>query len=268
MARLSKANAVKHLRDVLNEIPELKELPYDSPRYEQWRNKTRLAITYTFGKESNHAGIPRDLPLYQLIVLNACSSSLQETYTSVLESAASEIEAMIEEIEMFWEEDELSSTSSNPNDPKSKGKNRGFIVHGHDDSAKEAVARFLEKLGLEPIILHEQPNQGRTIIEKFEDHADVAFAVVLLTPDDVGGLRDEPLDLKPRARQNVILELGFFLGKLGRQRVCPLVKGDVETPSDYDGVVYTKLDDAGGWQMKLVKELKAVGFDVDANKAI
>ena len=143
-----------------------------------------------------------------------------------------------------------------------------FVIHGHDEAARETVARFLERLGLEPVILHEQANKGRTIIEKFEDHADVAFAVVLLTPDDIGGLNDGQLELRSRARQNVILELGFFLGKLGRQRVCPLVKGDVETPSDYDGVVYTRQDDAGAWKMKLVQELRAAEFDVDANKVI
>ena len=145
---------------------------------------------------------------------------------------------------------------------------------------------------LEPVILHEQPNEGRTIIEKFEQHADVGFAVVLLTPDDMGrsaGNGNEPkpsssvsiegkpvlLDpsprngnnLKPRARQNVILELGFFLGKLDRACVCVLVKGDLETPSDYDGVVYTPLDDAGGWKHKLIQELKTAGFSVDANLA-
>ena len=92
--------------------------------------------------------------------------------------------------------------------------------------------------------------------------------MVLLTPDDVGKLKDEKSALKPRARQNVILELGFFLGMLGRERVCPLVKGDVETPSDYDGVVYTKLDDAGAWKMKLFQELKADGFGVDANRMV
>ena len=80
--------------------------------------------------------------------------------------------------------------------------------------------------------------------------------------------KDEKSDLQPRARQNVILELGFFLGRLGRERVCPLVKGDVETPSDYVGVVYTKLDDAGAWKMELVKELKADGFGVDANRVV
>ena len=146
--------------------------------------------------------------------------------------------------------------------------NRVSVIHGHDEAARETVARFLEKLDFQPIILYEQANKGRTIIEKFEEHADVPFAVVLLTPDDVGKLKNEESDLKPRARQNVILELGFFLGRLGRDRVCPLVKGDVETPSDYDGVVYTKLDGAGAWKMKLVQELKAAGFGVDANRVV
>lgn len=100
---------------------------------------------------------------------------------------------------------------------------RIFVVHGHNEAARETVARFLERVGFEPVILHEQPNKGRTIIEKFESYADVGFAVVLLTADDVGG-RDsvEGASLKARARQNVILELGYFLGKLGRARLRPL----------------------------------------------
>jgi predicted nucleotide-binding protein len=97
---------------------------------------------------------------------------------------------------------------------------------------KESVARFLEKLDLRPIILHEQPNKGRTVIEKFEAHSDVGFAVVLLTPDDVGGLASSPDKLSRRARQNVILELGYFIGKLGRAKVCALYKEGVEIPSD------------------------------------
>jgi predicted nucleotide-binding protein len=120
-----------------------------------------------------------------------------------------------------------------------------FLVHGHDESAREGVERFLEKLGLDAIILHEQPNAGRTIIEKVEKFAEVAFAVVLLTPDDVGGTAVNPQALSPRARQNVILELGYFLGKLGRTHVAALLKGDVEKPSDYDGVVYIVLDGRG-----------------------
>jgi predicted nucleotide-binding protein len=141
-----------------------------------------------------------------------------------------------------------------------------FVVHGHDDGARLAVARFLEQLGLEAIILSEQPDQGRTIIEKFEEYAaDVGFAVVLLTPDDLGGVAAAPAT-GSRARQNVIFELGYFAGKLGRGRACLMRKGVVEIPSDLHGVIYTDIDAADGWKLKLVKELKAAKLDFDANR--
>lgn len=143
-----------------------------------------------------------------------------------------------------------------------------FLVHGHDDSARESVARFLEKLGLEPIILHEQPNEGQTIIEKVERHAEVVYAVVLLTPDDVGAVATDREHLQPRARQNVILELGYFLGKLGRNRVAALRKGEIEKPSDYDGVIYIPLDPVGAWKLFLGRELKNAGLNVDLNDAM
>jgi len=141
-------------------------------------------------------------------------------------------------------------------EPIVSGTREVFVVHGHDGEAKESVARFLEKLELDPIILHEQPNQGRTLIEKFETSSkNVAFAVVLLTPDDLGYATDKPKKLEPRARQNVILELGYFMGRLGRTRVCALYKGGVELPSDFQGVVYLELDSAGAWRTKLAQEL-------------
>jgi hypothetical protein len=143
--------------------------------------------------------------------------------------------------------------------------NKVFIVHGHDEAALQGLARFLEKLGLEAIILREQPDRGQTIIEKFEHSADVGFAVILLTPDDVGGsIKADVSDA--RARQNVIFELGFFAGKLGRGRVCLLRKGQVEIPSDLFGVIYTDMDSAEAWKMKLVRELKAAQLDFDATK--
>jgi len=144
--------------------------------------------------------------------------------------------------------------------------NRVFVVHGHDEAALQGLARFLEKLGLEAIILKEQPDQGRTIIEKFEETADdIGFAVVLLTPDDLGAsVKTETSDA--RARQNVIFELGYFAAKLGRGRVCLLRKGHVEIPSDLYGVIYTDMDPADGWKAKLVGELKAAKLDFDANR--
>jgi predicted nucleotide-binding protein len=141
-----------------------------------------------------------------------------------------------------------------------------FVVHGHDDAVREAVARFISKLDLIPVILHEQASQGRTIVEKLEHHGDVGYAVVLLTPDDVGGTG--PDHLHPRARQNVVLELGYFLGRLGRDRVCAVHRGELELPSDYMGVIYIPFDSSGGWRLHLAKELRAAGFSVDMNRAL
>lgn len=141
-----------------------------------------------------------------------------------------------------------------------------FVVHGHDVSLKERVARLCDGLGLSPVILHEQPNKGKTIIEKFEENSDVGFAVVLLTPDDVGGPITSSQSLRPRARQNVVLELGYFIAKLGRSRVTALYVPDVELPSDMQGVLYVEVDPAGAWRMELAKEMRAAGLAVDLNR--
>lgn len=143
------------------------------------------------------------------------------------------------------------------------GGRKVFVVHGRDDGTKHEVARFLHNIDLEPIILHERPNRGRTIITKFQEEAkDVSFAIVLMTPDDEGGLTGGPFS--PRARQNVVFELGFFYGTLGSGHVVALVKGDVETPSDFDGVLYIQIDSTGGWKVQLARELKAAGLKFDA----
>lgn len=143
---------------------------------------------------------------------------------------------------------------------------RVFVVHGHDDGLKESAARFLSQLDLDPIILHEQANEGRTIIEKLEANADVGFAVVLLTPDDAGHRADAPDEIRSRARQNVVLELGLFVGLLGRNRVCALYKGDVELPGDLSGVLYVRIDDNAAWRYELAREIKAAGIKIDLNK--
>jgi predicted nucleotide-binding protein len=143
--------------------------------------------------------------------------------------------------------------------------NKIFIVHGHNNEIKQIVARTVSTLKLEPIILHEQIDQGKTIIEKFERNgAEVNFAIILLTADDEGKSKIEK-DFKVRARQNVVFEMGYFIGKLGRERVFLLLENGVDKPGDLDGIVYTSLDHAEGWKLKLVKELKAAGYKVTAD---
>jgi hypothetical protein len=140
-----------------------------------------------------------------------------------------------------------------------------FVVHGHDSDVKYQVAEYLERVtGSRPVILHEQPDAGRTIIEKFEAHAgEAGFAVVLLTPDDEGRARGTTA-LNPRARQNVVLELGYFIGRLGRGRVVALYSEGVELPSDLSGVLYKTL--SGNWHTELAKELQAAGVRLDLGR--
>lgn len=137
-----------------------------------------------------------------------------------------------------------------------------FIVHGHDSAMKHEVARFIELLGLEAIILDEQVNRGQTIIEKIEENASVCFAVVLYSPCDVGG-KDKD-NLEPRARQNVVFEHGFMIGKLGRDKVCAIIKGTIEKPTDIAGIVYIQME--GDWKLQLARELKNARLDVDLNR--
>lgn len=150
-----------------------------------------------------------------------------------------------------------------------------FIVHGHDEEAKQTVARFLEKLDLEVVILHEQADRGKTIIEKLEANSsdvDIGYAIVLLTPDDLGvavakGEKTTSRSLlRQRARQNVIFELGYFIAKLGRERMRALYVDGVELPSDYQGVLYTKYDSTGAWKFELAREIKAAGIELDLNR--
>jgi len=152
--------------------------------------------------------------------------------------------------------------------PSRETANHIFIVHDTDEAAKETVARFIERLPLEVVILHERSNQGRTIIEKLEKNSNIGYAVVLLTPDYMGAKKDQIDNLQPRARQNVIFELGWFYGRLGRERVCALYKEGVEIPTDFSGACYIPFDANGGWKLPLARELKESGYEFDIDNTI
>lgn len=177
------------------------------------------------------------------------------------------IDSIIERLELIpLSSKQLSITPETKTNVLSK---KVFVVHGRDEAAKTSLEIFLGEIGLEPIVLHRQADEGLTIIEKFEKHSDVSYAFILLTPDEIAYLAPE--DAKPdaernkenRARPNVIFEFGFFVGKLGRSKVCCLYTGDVSLPSDVSGMIYKKynqnIDEVA---YSIIKDLKASGFKI------
>lgn len=193
------------------------------------------------------------------------SEEIKDLRKDILEKIR-RLDSIKERIPLFQEDTTIQQIGKGDG-AKMNQNNSVFIVHGHDEAFKQSVARVIERLGLEAIILHERPNAGLTVIEKLESYSNVGFALVLLSPDDEGKSIRET-NLKPRARQNVIAELGYFVGKLGRKNVCPLYKEGVDIPSDFSGVLYVPYDDAGQWRFSLLSELRAAGYSVDANRLV
>lgn len=196
----------------------------------------------------------------------------KDTDTNAYDNMMGYLKALEGDLE-FWEDvaglqvDMYNNHLNGKKGVKHMSNKKVFIVHGHDELAESQMARFIEKIGLQAIILHEQPNSGRTIIEKIEANSDVQYAVVLYTPCDLGRAKEDKVESeKYRARQNVVFEHGYLIGKLGRNKVSALVKGDIETPGDISGVVYIKMDDGGAWKTQLVKEMKSIGLECDINK--
>jgi predicted nucleotide-binding protein len=222
-----------------NKINLLFGVTSQSPSFTRWQRDTRVALVAIFGEKSRHVS---EFEHIRYASIRYSSTPSEEWCKKGLEQAKAILESMINELREYGSNLALQQNNENTTAINS---NKIFIIHGHDKESKEMVARFLSQIDLIPVVLHEQANEGKTIIEKFETHADVGYAIALITPDDIGTAVIEPGNYKKRARQNVIFEFGYFIGKLGRNRVIGLVKDDVEMPSDYNGVVYTKINESG-----------------------
>ena len=243
----------------------LRSRPIDEDAASTWNLLTRNYLEKSFGKNSPNVTSITSVGSYSSFPMGASEAWWDNHRAETLRTQLSKMNGLIE---LLGTELELQHGTSIGSHTPVHG-HKIFLVHGHDELALQETARFLEKLDQEVIVLREQPNQGRTIIEKFEDYADVGFAIVLLTHDDKGGPVSVAAESQqPRARQNVIFEFGYFIGRLGRNRVCALYRPGVEIPSDYSGVLYQELDNKGGWRLQLAKELRAAGMAVDMNKAL
>ena len=241
------------------QVDEIK--PRDETALDAAKRRAEMLARNLFGSSSRYLVDLGNIQ-YHAMWASATTADKRRAWTDGVSELRNVIATMREEILLFDKPTESPSiTMANVGDEV-------FIVHGHDQAMKEAVARILTKLGLEPIILHEQPSEGKTVIEKFVEYAQVGYAVVLLSPDDFAYERQSsPENATLRARQNVVFELGYFVGRLGRERVLALHREEdrFEMPSDYSGVLFVPFDPADRWQFDLVRELRTAGYDVDAN---
>ena len=242
----------------------------DTGEFTEWKQTVQSALRRLFGTKCEQLQAFNKVKYTPSVFVSGMPDSVfQNRFMDGIRSARAIIRSAVTEFEDYELEPSSSvdpTATTSKSDDSAKVVRKIFVVHGHDNEMKQTVARFLERLDFEAIILHEQASGGNTIIEKFERNSDVSYAVVLLSPDDVGAPKDKKDELQPRARQNVVLELGYFIGRLGRSHVCPLMRGPLEIPSDVHGVVYVPFK-GEEWKFHLVKELKHLGFDIDANKA-
>jgi predicted nucleotide-binding protein len=259
-------NMVDKIENLIEQLATLKSDEYGSIQFKKWERNVKDTLRQLPVDSERYIQEFTDISYNNVgpLALYASSSDWTAAYQAGLDDAQILLESCRDNLPLSNQnlaemEQKNSSISSLTNDV--------FIVHGHDEEMKQAVARTLNTLKLNPIILHEQPNRGATIIEKFERNTDVQFAIILLSPDDMAFPKSEDCEkARPRPRQNVILELGYFVGKLSRDKVFALKRGDdLELPTDISGIIYTPYDSSGSWRFQLVKELKAIGYSVDAN---
>lgn len=245
------------LKNLIDEIDNLvkNKISYSDSRFELWKSRTERFLLKKYRRTSfEYNEFINSSFLDKLFFHYDPNENLDKLYYDFLYITKGLF------IDYLHEMKETSLEKQSPIVAKSYSKI--FIVHGHDGELKESVARIVEKQEIEAIILSEQVNSGRTIIEKFENYSDVDGAICLFTADDYGRAKVVSKD-KLRARQNVVLETGYFMGKLGRKNIVILTDNEVEMPSDLSGVVHTNTTN---WQISLLKELKAIGYKVDMNK--
>ena len=263
----------RRLERLVKGVDQLRSGTRRSAEFIKWESAVRYLLKDAFGDDSKELKEFEDTRYHPFSAVMGDTEGNErrshESFNEGLDRATALLGAYAARLEYLESKGSLAESPRRGADGGESTESRKvFIVHGRDSGTVAEVKNVVSALKLDPVILGEQPDRGRTIIEKFEDYAEVPYAIVLFTPDDAGGLADDTEHPMPRARQNVVLELGFFLGRLGRDKVCVLVKDKVEFPSDYQGVVYEPMDEDGGWRLRLVKELEAAGMDVDANRLV
>ena len=246
----------ERLKQITDEIPAMisANITSSDASFYAWKTKAEKFLIKKYGKDSfEHTEFKNTRFSLSLYVAGTPRSEFVFACQKGLRKTEAVFQTYLEE--MAEAELPVSNTAQPINYSKV------FIVHGHDGELKQSVARIVEQQGISAVILTEQANQGKTIIEKFENYSDVGGAICLFTADDFGRNKKDGTDCA-RARQNVVFETGYFIGKLGRNHIVILADSGIEMPSDLSGVVPTN---TGSWQFDLLKEMKAMGYAIDLN---
>ena len=264
--RIQKGRDIRSTKITSHDQVETFKQEYDKWNSYNFEYLRRIFSTEEFAIEYNWAGATG-----ARVVMHRPTpgEEISRLFTKI-DGKTSTIESIIERLELI----PLASSASVPSgviapDNNPQRTNKIFIVHGHDEIAKTSLEVFLRELGLEPVVLHRQADEGLTVIEKFEKHSDVGYAFIILTPDEIAYLKadeekeDSDRKKERRARPNVIFEFGYFVGKLGRPKVCCLHTGDVTLPSDVNGMIYKKYSSSiEEVAFSIIKDLKASGYNV------
>jgi predicted nucleotide-binding protein len=249
--------------NLLSQLDEIKSVRDENKR-DAFIRRLEMLIRQFFGNAAEYLRALNDLEFYGYY--DESEDDRVQSWSRGWNRARNLITTILEQVEISAELEKPPQKSSKK---ARRSSDKVFIVHGHNEAMKEAVARTLSKLKLTPIILHEMPNRGsKGLLDKLSENSDVSFAIVLLSPDDVGYSKKDGVDnAKSRPRQNVVFELGYFIGKIGREGVIPLYLKEegFEILSDYLGITFIDFDQAGNWKYEVVRELQAYGFNVDAN---
>ena len=247
-------------KEIYDEIESLEDWKMDafSPAFKAWKSKTERFLINYFGKDSYEVSHFNAVEFkFSMYAPGRTAADHFQKCQNGLEECKAVFETYLHEMENEGQSPEKLLINKN-----ARSFQKVFVVHGHDDALKQEVARIIEKQGLEAIILSEQANQGKTVIEKIEEYANVDSAICLFTGDDYGKAKDADAE-ELRARQNVVFEAGYFMGKLGRKNVIIVADKNLELPSDMQGVVYT---DAGNWKTEVLQGLDKIGYAIDFNK--
>jgi len=253
------------IQDLIERAERLHNSNITDPAFKSWRNDTIRFLQKVFGDGSNEAVTFENIDFFiTYITFDFLRFSWKEhilnekyIFKKGLRTAIYYLKNFESDIHHDVDIEEREQKGLNNASHKESHKNNIFIVHGHNDSVKDKVADFIYKLGIEPVILNKQINKGQTILEIFEEYSDIKAAIIILTNEDISNYNDDS-EFEKRARQNMIFEAGYFLGKLGKNNMIVIAEQGVILPSVLEGYAYFKMDQEDKWKTDIAKKLKSM----------